>query len=95
MEENDDKFEITELFMAQADRDRRFYGTIKRGYDVNDVPVVFGKIMVNNGFVCAQAANQDELGLRLDELVIMVLDKGLHNNVVKTIVIADNLLYLN
>jgi len=24
------KFDITELFMAQASRDRRFYGTIKR-----------------------------------------------------------------
>jgi hypothetical protein len=39
--------------------------------------LVFGKITVNNGFVCASAATQEELGKKLDELVKMVLDYGL------------------
>lgn len=31
--ENRDRFEVTELFMAQADHERCFYGVIKRGED--------------------------------------------------------------
>ena len=73
MSKGDNKIEITELFMAQADRDRRFYGTIHRGFNADGVPVVYGKIMMQDGFVCSQAATQEELGERLDELVKMVL----------------------
>ena len=54
--------------MPQADWNRLFFGTIKRGFDENGHPVVLGKIMVNNGFVCAIAANQDVLVRKLDEM---------------------------
>jgi hypothetical protein len=40
MDDKKDSFEITKRFMAQIDRDRRFYRTIQRGFDVNSVPVV-------------------------------------------------------
>ncbi len=43
-------------------------------------PVVYGTIKVLDGFVCAMATCQDELGSRLDELVKMVLDEGLHHS---------------
>ncbi len=76
------------MFIAQADSDRRFYGTILRGFDAEGVPVVFGKITVNNGFVCASAATQEELGKKLDELVKMVLDYGLHSQAGVASVIA-------
>ena len=46
--------EITELFMAQADRDRRFHGTIKR-----EEGLVRGEIKVNDGYIYAVAPNQD------------------------------------
>lgn len=77
------KLEITEIFMAKAGRlgwDRCFHGTIKRDFDVNGNPVVYSKINVGDGFIIAQATNQDELGEQLDELVKMVLDLGLHDD---------------
>jgi hypothetical protein len=80
MADNKDRHEITMLLMAQADRDRRFSGSISRGQDVNGIPVIPDRIDVNNGFVCAQAGNQDALGSRLDELVKMVIDAGMHDN---------------
>jgi len=71
-----DPIQITELFMAQADKHRRFYGTITRGQDSTGQPVVYGKIKVNEGYVCAQAADDVELGRKLDEMVRMVLDNA-------------------
>ena len=75
-----DRFEITKLFMAQADIYRRFFGTILRDFDSDGSPVVRGEIKVLDGFILAQAACKDEFGSRLDELVLMVLDEGLHDD---------------
>ena len=83
------------MFIAQADSDRRFYGTILRGFDAEGVPVVFGKIMILDGFVCAQAGSQDVLGERLDELVKMVLDFGIHLDAEKSSIIAGVSYFLN
>ncbi len=77
-----DNLEITELFMAKAGRhgwDRCFHGTIKRETDADGNPVVYGKIKVLDGFICAQAENQWKLGDMLDTLVLMILDYGLHS----------------
>ncbi len=95
MADKNDRLEITELFMAQADRDRRFYGTISRGFDEDGAPVVYGKIMMQDGFILAQAGTQKELGDRLDELVKMVLDEGLHDDAGETIKIAETPFFLN
>ena len=67
-----DRFEITELFMAQVNKDLCFYGTIKRFTDTKGNPTVFGRIKVGDVYVCAQAADQFELGIKLDQLVSMV-----------------------
>lgn len=75
------KIEITELFMAKAGEkgwDRCFHGTIKRDVDEYGNPVVYGKIKVNDGYIIASAKDQWELGEKLDEMVLMVLDEGLH-----------------
>ena len=74
------ELEITELFMAQADRDRRFYGIIKRPVDEYGNPFVYGKIYVNDVLIYSKADDQDILGAQLDELVIMILEFGLHKN---------------
>ena len=79
-----DRYEITEIFMAKAGRgnkgfDRCFHGTIKRGHDVNGNPVVYGKIKVNDGYIYATASLQWELGEKLDEMVLLILDYDLHN----------------
>ncbi len=57
--------------------------------------VVRGKIKVLNGFICAQAANQDVLGEHLDELALMVLDMGLHDNEGLSTLIAGTHYFLN
>lgn len=95
MNKGESKFELSELFMAAADRDRRFLGTIKRGFDFSGHPIVWGRIEVNSGFICAQAANQDVLGERLDEILKMVLDKGLHESGGVTSEIANTTYFLN
>ena len=98
MKNKKDKLEIQELFMAKAGKhgwDRCFHGTIKRETDADGNPIVYGKIKVNDGFVCTQAGHQDVLGSRLDELVLMVLDYGLHSDAGATSEIADSTCFLN
>lgn len=77
------KIQITELFMAKAGKtgwNRCFHGTIRRERDENDNPVVYGNVKVNEGYILAKANDQWELGEKLDDLVLMILDRGLHNN---------------
>jgi hypothetical protein len=72
-----------------------FFGTIKRGFDSDGVPVIYGKIKVLDGFIYALAATQDVLGKRLDALVLMVLDEGLHSDAGVYSVVADMTCFLN
>lgn len=92
-----DRLEITELFMAKAGEDfnRCFYGTIKRLSDANGNKYCLGKINVNQGWVCARAGCQEELGKRLDELVLLVLDYGLHEDNGKSLSNAGTTFFLN
>ena len=94
----DMKIQLTEIFMAKAGRkgwDRCFHGTIKREFDADGSPIVIGKIKVLNGFILAQAKDQWELGEMLDEIVLMVLDRGLHVEAGVAVKICDNDLWLN
>ena len=82
MSMKDDKLIITELFMAKAGKhgwDRCFHGTINRLVDDEGNPFVFAKIKVHDGYIVASARDQWELGERLDEMVLLVLDKGIHS----------------
>jgi hypothetical protein len=92
------KIEITEIFMAKAGKngwDRCFHGTIRRERDVDGNPVVYGKIKVNDGYIYATAKDQWELGEKLDDMVLMILDGGLHATVGRNSIIAENLFSLN
>lgn len=96
--EKSPKIEITELFMAKAgknDWNRCFHGTIRRETDATGNPVVYGKIKVGDGFICASAKDQWELGDRLDEMVLMILDYGLHSLPVVTTTICETKFNLN
>ena len=75
------EFTITELFMGKCgnDWDRCFYGTIRRETDFDGNPVVYTRIEVNDGYVIATAQDQWKLGEKLDQLVLMILDYGLHS----------------
>ena len=96
MEENKndkrkERFQLTELFMAKAGWHRCFHGIIKREKEEDGTPFVFGRIKVNEGYISGRAPEQRALGDRLDELVIMVLDHGLHDDpgVIETISCMD------
>ena len=95
MKEKKLKVEITELFMAQADRDRRFHGTIKRSGGI-----VYGTIEINGGQIYASAKDQWELGKKLDEMVKLFLDADLHETDTVTAVnymlpFENKLFYMN
>lgn len=87
-------FQITELFAADANG-KFFYGIIERGQDDFGKPFVLGRIEVNGGYVCSRAKDQWELGEKLDSMVLMVLDKGLHSDAGKTIKIFETDFFLN
>ncbi len=92
---NKDRIEINEMFMAQADKDRCFYGIIKREKDTDGNTFVFSRIIVNDGLICARASEQNELGKKLDEMCRMVLDYGLHNDSGVSIEIFGNKFFCN
>jgi len=75
-----EKLEITELFGAQADNDRFFIGCIKRLKDNAGNPIVFSRIVMPDGFLCASAAEQQVLSDNLDRICKMILDEGLHSD---------------
>jgi len=74
------KIELTELFMAQADKYRCFHGIIKKVVGNDGSMSFYSKIKVNDGYIHSSAPDRDTLGKQLDELCIMVLDKGLHKH---------------
>lgn len=73
MDDEKMKVEITELFKAQADEDRRFYGTIKRTGGM-----VYGTIEIGDGQIHAKAKDQWELSKKLNVMLKLILDYGLH-----------------
>ena len=76
-----DRLEITEMFIAKASMDRCFFGIIKRFEDNEGNRLVFSKIvMKDNGYICAQASNQKLLSKNLNEICVMILDMGLHDD---------------
>jgi len=82
------KVEITELFMARADRDRFFTGIIKRGRDDSGNPFVFSNIVMPNGYICAQAEDQKKLSKIINEMSLMALDYKIHEDSGKFINLA-------
>ena len=77
------KIQITEIFMAKAGRtgfDRCFHGTIRREKDEDGNPMVFSKIFINGGYILAKEKDQWALGENLDDIVLLILDKGIHDN---------------
>jgi hypothetical protein len=89
------KIEITEIFMAKAGKGKKgfnrcFHGTIRRSEGI-----VYGNIKVNDGYIIANGKDQWELGEKLDEMVLMILDFGLHSDIGKTSIIAETPFFLN
>lgn len=93
--DNNDRFEIHEMFMSQADHERCFYGIIKRSIDSEGNPHLFSRIIINDGIIQACASDQKVLGKMLDEMCKMVLDMRLHDDGGRKIKIFDADYFLN
>ena len=66
---------IQELFMAKAGKngwDKCFRGTLDRRTDEHG-EILHGKIKVNDRIIQASARTKEELGEKLDELVLIAL----------------------
>ena len=66
---------VQELFLAKAGKkgwDKCFHGTLDRRTDENG-EILHGKIKVNDRIIQASARTKDELGEKLDELVLVAL----------------------
>lgn len=91
-----DRFEICEMFCAKADRDRVFFGIIKRFEDHLGNHQVFSKILMpDDGYICSQANDQKELGKNLDEMCVLILDKGIHSDAGVTTKIFETEFFMN
>jgi hypothetical protein len=89
-----DNIQITELFLIKSDWGRTFMGSLKRNI-VNGKEIVRGKVKVNDGNLLGVANSDDELMKNLDEICVMKLDKGLHDNSGVSITVAETPLFLN
>lgn len=89
------KLDITELFLIKADWGRTFMGTLTRDRITGDKEIVRGKVKVNDGNLLGVADNDDELTKNLDEICVMKLDMGLHDNPGVNVIIAETPLFLN
>lgn len=93
--ENQERIQISEMFMCQADHERCFYGIIQRGTDEFGNDFVFSRIAMPDGLIQAKADNQRELGKNLDQMCVMVLDMGLHNSAGAYVKSFGFILFLN
>ena len=91
--DKDDRFEITEMFMAEAG-DNCYYGIIKRTKDAKGKSHLFSRITIKDGNVQACANNQKVLSRMLDEMCLMYLN-GLHSDAGKYIIVNDEKYILN
>jgi len=88
---------LTELFMAKPlnDFSRCFYGTIQRLRDEEGTDYCFGKIKVGDGFIIAQGKDQWELGEKLDQMVLLILDHDIQSVAGRAEIIAGTPIFHN
>ncbi len=77
-EKKGNRLQITELILVMANLERTFTGVINRGIDDQGLPVVFGKVKVDEGLIYSSASSEDELGRNMDEMCVLKLDFDLH-----------------
>lgn len=107
-EENDEskekkkneRFEITELFMATNGRNNMkecYYGVIRRDKDENgkEISVNCNILIPGRGMVWAEAEDQWKLGPVLDDLVELQLSRGIHDDPGVTSSIAETKFFHN
>jgi hypothetical protein len=94
-DDNSDRFQISELFMAKADYHRKFIGEINRHTNLDGNKFVTGKVFVQDGYIWSMAGDQFELSINLDEICNLKLDYALHDNTGVVYTIMDERFFLN
>ena len=87
--------QMSELFLVKADWDRTFMATIVREKNNDGKEVIRGSVVVNEGKIWCIAESEEELGNDLDDICIMKLDCGLHEQPGITLKIAGVDFFLN
>jgi hypothetical protein len=95
-DKSEDRFQITEMFCAQIDKNRNYFGCIKRGRDAEGNQFVFNRlVMPNNGLLCARETEQIALGKNLDIMAKDIVDGNLHGDAGKRKEIFGTDFFLN
>jgi len=89
------RFEITELFMAMADRERTYIGTMQRDKIDDTLTVIRGKVKVEGNMVYVKGNSVEEMWQAADEMVILNLDYDLHRTSGPRSEIFENDFFLN
>jgi hypothetical protein len=89
------EIEIIELFLVKGDWHRTFMAQITREITADGREIIYGKVVVNEGAIYAIGNTEDELGTYLDDLCVMKLDYGLHENAGIIIKIGETEFFLN
>jgi hypothetical protein len=86
---------ITELMLVKADWQRTFIAEICREITSEEVSIVRGTVVINEGKIWSSAETHEELGNNLDDICLLKLDYHLHSESGATIQISKNDFFLN
>jgi hypothetical protein len=76
-----DKVDVIEMFVAKPNKDRVYFGCIKRSRNEKDEMNLFSRIaMPDGGVLCANESDQLILAKNLDEMARMICFQNLHSN---------------
>jgi hypothetical protein len=85
------KVEITELFVAKPDKNRIFFGCIKRSRNEKGEMNLFSRIaMPDDGVLYANETDQLVLAKNLNSMAVMILDMNIHNDRGKRVYFCPN-----
>ena len=92
---DDSRFEITELFMAKADWERTYIGTMQRDKIDDTLTVIRGQVEVEGSMVYVRGNSTEEMWGAADEMVMLILDYDLHQTTGPKTEIFKNDYFLN
>ena len=93
--EKKQKKEVTEMFVAKACQSMVYWGIITRTQDESGNPILFSRIMMDDGLLCAQSHDQKILAKNLNCIARMVVFENLHSDRGRTEEIFGSDFFLN
>ena len=91
----DSRFQLTELFMAMADRERTYIGTMQRDKVDDNLTVIRGQVKVEDSMVFVKGNSVEEMWRAADEMAMLILDYDLHRTFGPRSEIFENDFFLN